>query len=56
MKLVRVIEMCLYETHSKVHIGKHMSDSFAIQNGLKQRNALSPLFFNYALEYAVRKV
>jgi hypothetical protein len=41
--------------HSKVHIGKHLSDNFLIQNGLKQ-DALSPLLFNFALEYAIRKV
>jgi hypothetical protein len=33
-----------------------MFDSFPIQNGLKQGDALSPLFFNFALEYAIRKV
>jgi hypothetical protein len=33
-----------------------MCDSFPIQNGLKQGNALSPLLFNFALEYAIRKV
>jgi hypothetical protein len=48
--------MCLDETYSKVRIGKHLSDSFPIQNGLKQGDALSPLLFNFALEYAVRKV
>jgi hypothetical protein len=37
-------------------IGKHLSDSFPIQNGLKQGDALSPLLLNFALEYAVRKV
>jgi hypothetical protein len=42
--------------HSKVCIGKHLSDSFLIQNGLKQGDALSPLLFNFALEYAFRKV
>jgi hypothetical protein len=31
-------------------------DSFPIQNGLKQGDALSPLLFNVALEYAIRKV
>jgi hypothetical protein len=56
MKLVRLIKMCLNETYSKVHIGKHLSDSFPIQNGLKQGDALSPLLFNFALEYAIRKV
>jgi hypothetical protein len=38
------------------HIGKHLSDSFPIQNALKQGDALSPLHFNFALEYAIRKV
>jgi hypothetical protein len=42
--------------HSKVHIGKHVSDSFPIESGLKQGDALSPLLFNFALEYAIRKV
>jgi hypothetical protein len=36
MKLVRLINMSLNETYSKVRIGKHLSDSFPIQNGLKQ--------------------
>jgi hypothetical protein len=42
--------------YSKVHISKHLSDSFPIQNGLKQGDALSPLLFNFTLEYASRKV
>jgi hypothetical protein len=48
--------MCLNETHSKVCIGKHLSDSFPIQNGLKQGDALSSLLFYFALEYAIKKV
>jgi hypothetical protein len=48
--------MCLSETYSKVHTGKHFSDSFLIQNGLNQAGALLPLLFNFALEYAIRKV
>jgi hypothetical protein len=35
MKLVRLIKMCLTEMYSKVHIGKHLSVNFPIQNGLK---------------------
>jgi hypothetical protein len=56
MKLIRFIKICLNETYSKVLIGKHLSNSFLIQNGLKQGDALSPLLFNFALEYAIRKV
>jgi hypothetical protein len=56
MKLVRLIKMCLNETYSKVRIVKHLSESFPIQNGLKQGDALSLLLFNFALEYAIRKV
>jgi hypothetical protein len=48
--------MCLNETYSKVHIGKLLSDKFPIKNGLKQGDALSPLLFNFALEYAAKKV
>jgi hypothetical protein len=33
-----------------------LSDSSPIQNGLKQRDALSPLLFNFALEYAIKKI
>jgi hypothetical protein len=33
-----------------------LSDSFHIQNGLKPGDPLSPLLFNFALEYAIRKV
>jgi hypothetical protein len=48
--------MCLNETYSKVRIGKNLSDAFPIHNGLKQGNALSPFLFDFALEYAIRKV
>ena len=33
-----------------------MSDMFPIRNGLQQGDALSPLLFRFALEYAIRKV
>jgi hypothetical protein len=56
IKLVRLIKMCLSESYSKVHISKYLSDSFAIQNGLKEADALSPLLLNFALEYVIRKI
>jgi hypothetical protein len=46
--------MCLNETYSKVRIGKHFPDNFPIQNGIKQGDALLPLLFKFALEYAIR--
>jgi hypothetical protein len=48
--------MCLNETYIKIRMGKHLSGAFPIKNGLKQGDALSPLLFNFALEYAIRKV
>jgi sorting nexin-29 len=55
-KVVRLIKMCLKETYSKVCVGELLSDTFPIQNGLKQGDALLTLLFNFALEYAMRKV
>jgi hypothetical protein len=48
--------MCLHETYSRVRVVKYSSDTFPIQNGLKQRHALSELLFNFVLEYAIRVV
>ena len=48
--------MCLTETYSRVRVGRHLSDMFAIRNGLQQGDALLPLIFNLALEYAFRRV
>jgi hypothetical protein len=56
MKLVRLIKTCSNVTYSKVRIGKHLSDSFPIQNSLMQGDALTPPRLNFALEYAIRKV
>jgi len=36
--------------------GKNVSDRFPIRNGMKQGDALSPMLFNFALEYAIRRV
>jgi hypothetical protein len=52
MKVVKLIKMFSNEA-CKVRIRKHLPDAFSIQNDLKQRDALLPLFFNIAV---IRKV
>jgi len=55
MTLVRLIKMCLNENYTRVTVGKHMYDMRHIKTGMKQ-DALSPLLFNFALEYAICRV
>ena len=50
-----ILKTCLYDTQNKARIGNYLSSSFPIENGLKQGDALSPLLFNFSLEYAIRK-
>jgi hypothetical protein len=47
--------MCLNETYGKIRRGKHLSVAFPLQNGQKQGEALSPLRFNFDLQYINRK-
>ena len=56
MKLVGLVKVWLTETYSRVQIGKNLSGMFPLRNGLKQGGDLSPLLFNFALEYAIRRV
>jgi hypothetical protein len=55
MTVVRLIEMCLNKTYTKVRIGENLSDTFPTQNGLKQGDVLTPLLFNFSLEYSISK-
>jgi hypothetical protein len=56
MKLARLTKMCLNKTYIKFRIGRHSFDNFPIQNGPKLGDALSPLLFNFALEYVIKKI
>jgi len=56
MKLASLIKMCLTEKYSRVRMGKNLSDTFFIRNVLKQGDSLPPLFFNFSLECAIRRV
>ena len=55
-KLVRLIKMSVTETYSRVRVGKNVCDRFPIRNCLKQGDALSPMFFDFALENAISRV
>jgi hypothetical protein len=55
-RVVGVRLVCRPLTKHKVSLGKHLPDNFLIQNHIKQGDALSPLLFSFALEYAVRKI
>jgi hypothetical protein len=56
MKLVRLIKMCLNETHSKIFVDKYLFDNFPTTNGLKQGDTLLPLLFNFSLKCAIMNV
>jgi hypothetical protein len=56
MNLVILIKMCLNDTYNRDGVDKHLSDMFPIRNGLKQGDVLTPLIFNLAIEYAIRRV
>ena len=56
MNQVSLIKMSLNETYCRVRVGQNLSDRFPIRDGLKQGDSYSTLLFNFALEYAVRRV
>ena len=55
-KLVRFIKMCLNETYSRVRVDQFLSDAYPVHCGFKQGDALSPLLFDFALQYVIRRV
>jgi hypothetical protein len=56
MKPVRLVKMCSNKTCSEVCVGKNVSGAFPVHTGLKQGDCISPLLFNFALEYAIGEV
>jgi hypothetical protein len=56
IKLVSLIKMFLNESYSRVRERQNLSDTFPIGNVLKKGDDLSPFLFNFALDYAFRRV
>ena len=56
MELVRQIKVCRNESYNTFLAGKHLSTMFHNKNDLKKGHSLSPLLFNFAVEYASRRV
>ena len=56
MKAARLTKMCPSETYSRVWEDKHLSDMLPMKNDLKQGDALSSLFFYFAILCAIRRV
>jgi hypothetical protein len=48
--------LSLNKKYSKFHIGKHLSDTFPVQNGLRKDGASVELLFNFCLVYTIRNV
>ena len=44
------------KTYSRFRVSNHLSDMFPLRNSLKRGEALSPLLFNFASEYAIIRV
>ena len=56
MKLIRLKKTCLPGKYSSVRLRKSLSEMFPIRKGWKQGDALALLLFDFALEYAIRKI
>jgi len=56
IKLVRLIKMYLNETYCRFRVGKHLSNMFPIRNVMEQGDVLSPLIFNFSVDYVIRRV
>ena len=48
--------MSLTRTYSRVRVGKNVTYSFTIRNGMRQGDAQSPMLFNLALEYPITRI
>ena len=55
-KLIQLIKECNTETNCRVKFATTLKESFEVRPGLRQVDALSPVFFNLALEKVIRSL
>ena len=53
-KIIQITKQCIGNSKAKVRIGNRNTDTFSINNGLKQGDGLSPLLFNIVLDMAIK--
>ncbi|VVC29242.1 Reverse transcriptase domain [Cinara cedri] len=55
-KLRNLVRMCMEGTQYQIRVDQAFSETFTVEAGLKQGDALFPLLFNLAQEKAIREV
>lgn len=55
-KLVQIVKTCMTKTNNKVRSQNGETELFETVSGVKQGDGLSPVIFNLALQYALKKV
>ena len=53
-KIIQICKQCIGNSKGRVRIGNRNTDTFSINNGLKQSDGLSPLLFNIVLGMAIK--
>jgi hypothetical protein len=53
-KLVRLLEMTMKDNDAKITIGGNVSKSFNVLQGVRQRDGLSAVLFNLALDKVLK--
>lgn len=55
-KLINLIKICMTNTNNQVRTPLGMTEKFETKSGVKQGDGLSPIIFNLALQYALKKI
>jgi hypothetical protein len=56
VKLVKLIKICLNEASSEVWLSIYLSDTFPVQNVLKEGDTLKSFLYGCASKFVVRRV